>query len=142
MSANKTEAESLKLERKNIDADKKSVAEQKLDMNLKEQDLDTKIQNYKDGIERIQHFSVQLPEQQVPANFIEFAKSFNRKVPVFEKDALGNRQYKRNANGKIVTRDESCYESYCAVQKRHRDLQNQSEDFLEKEKQHGFGFVD
>ena len=49
MSANKTEAESLKLERKNIDADKKSVAEQKLDMNLKEQDLDTKIQNYKDG---------------------------------------------------------------------------------------------
>ena len=142
MSANKTEAESLKRERKNIDADKKSVAEQKLDMNLKEQDLDTKIQNYKDGIERIQQFSVQLPEQQVPANFIEFAKSFNRKVPVFEKDALGNRQYKRNADGKIVTRDESCYESYCAVQKRHRDLQNQSEDFLEKEKQHGFGFVD
>lgn len=142
MSANKTEAESLKRERKNIDADKKSVAEQKLDMNLKEQDLDTKIQNYKDGIERIQQFSVQLPEQQVPANFIEFAKSFNRKVPVFEKDALGNRQYKRNADGKIVTRDESCYESYCAVQKRHRDLQNQSEDFLEKKKQHGFGFVD
>ena len=142
ISANKTEAESLKLERKNIDADKKSVTEQKLDMNLKKQDLDTKIQNYKDGIERIQQFSVQLPEQQAPVDFIEFAKSFNRKVPVFEKDVLGNRQYKRNADGKIVTRDESCYESYCAVQKRHRDLQNQSEDFLEKEKQHGFGFVD